>query len=463
MTKKIIYNRIDADLQFGIPRHGAIHQHLQPWRRGQTRRDAAPQGAGIVGKPQGGAKLRLQQAQHADAVLQLGIFFIKLIRWELTSRLQIELVSAEKNARAEFLYTAVTEGGDLVDGIRRVLRRERTQRVEPLTVARESDRHDGHTVNRGIERGKLPHAVIQFFPVVEARAADDLTVHHDACFRQPLHGADTLTGAGIAQHADTQLRIHRMDRYVHRAHMKGDDPIDLPRGEVGQSDVVSQQEAQAGIVVLEVHRRAHALRKLVDEAEDTVVRTGTRPVHQIALKIQTQVAALRLVNMQAVFRAVRPGEQQMQIPVIGIEFVVQDVEDAFSVDAEKTVTDGGPLFQRAAGIDAADHILHSVHQNECQGSPRRRRGEITINGRNNKGGKAKPSSSKILLALFYVDDRTAVILSASRASAVRHNQFAAVGACYQLGSGELPNGRAPLITSLSRDFSFWDCHVVDTS
>ena len=73
------------------------------------------------------------------------------------------------------------------------------------------------------------------------------------------------------------------------------------------------------------------------------------------------------------------------------------------------------------------------------------------------------SSFEILLALFYVDDRTAVILSASRASAVRHNQFAAVGACYQLGSGELPNGRAPLITSLSRDFSFWDCHIVDTS
>ena len=189
----------------------------------------------------------------------------------------------------------------------------------------------------------------------------------------------------------------------------------------------------------------------------------TRPVHQIALKIKTEVAALRLVNMQAVFRAVGTGQQQMQIPVIGIELVVQDIEDALSVDADKPVADGSPIFQGTAGVDAADHILHTLHHNECQGSPRLRRGEILINGRNNKGGKAKPSSSKILLALFYVDDRTAVILSASRASAVRHNQFAAVGACYQLGSGELPNGRAPLVTSLSRDFSFWDCHVVDTS
>ena len=435
------------DLQLRVLCHGTVHQHLQPGSRGQSRRDAAVQRTGVIGKTQGRAEFRLQETEHADAVFQLGIFFIKFIRRELTSGLQIELVSAEKDTRAEVFETPVTESGDLVDGVRRMLRREGTQGIETLAKAREADRHDGHTVDRGVERGELPHAVLQLLFIVKPRTADDLTVHHDARFRKPLHGADALSGPGIAQHADAQIRVHRVDGDIHRAHMQGDDPVDLPRGEIGQGDVVAQQKAQPCVVILEVHRRAHALRKLVDEAEDTVVRAGTRPVHQVALKIQTEVPALLLVNMQPVFRAVRTGKLQVQVPVIGIELVVKDIEDAFSVDAEKPVTDGGPIFQGTARVDAADHILHSVQS--C--SPK------------NKGGKAKPSSSKILLALFYVDDRTAVILSASRASAVRHNQFAAVGACYQLGSGELPNGRAPLITSLSRDFSFWDCHVVDTS
>ena len=152
--------------------------------------------------------------------------------------------------------------------------------------------------------------------------------------------------------------------------MQGDDPVDLTRGEIGQGDVVAQQKAQPCVVILEVHRRAHTLRKLVNEAEDTVVRAGTRPVHQVALKIQTEVSALRLVNVQPVLRAVRTGKLQVQVPVIGIELVVKDIEDAFSVDAEKPVTDGGPFFQRAARVDAADHILHSVQSCSPKCMPR---------------------------------------------------------------------------------------------
>ena len=370
MTEKIVYNRIDTDLQPGILCHGAVHQHLQPGSSGQPRRDAAAQRAGIIGEAQGRGKFRLQQTKHADAVFQLGIFFIKLIRRKVTSRLQIELIPAEKNTRAEFPETAVTESGDPVDGMRRVFRRKRTQGIKPLAVAREAHRHNGNTVNRGVERGKFPHAVIQFLLIVEAGTADDLTVHHDARFRQTLHGADALSGPGIAQHAHAQLRVHRMDRDIYRTYVQGDDAVDLPRGEVGQGNIVPQQKAQPGVVVLEVHGRAHALRKLVDEAEDTVVRAGARPVHQIAFKIQTEISAFRLVHVQPVFRSVRTGELQMQITVVGIELIVEDVEDAFSVDAEKPVTDGGPFFQRAARVDAADHILHSVQSCSPKCMPR---------------------------------------------------------------------------------------------
>ena len=67
-----------------------------------------------------------------------------------------------------------------------------------------------------------------------------------------------------------------------------------------------------------------------------------------------------------------------------------------------------------------------------------------------------------LLALFNSDDGTTLVLTAGLTSAMRHAESAAVGALYDIGCGELPYGRTSLITSLSRYFSFWDCHV-DTS
>ena len=65
-------------------------------------------------------------------------------------------------------------------------------------------------------------------------------------------------------------------------------------------------------------------------------------------------------------------------------------------------------------------------------------------------------------ALLNLDDRTALVLTAGLADAMGHAEFAAVGALDEIGSGELPDGRTSLVTSLTRYFSFRDCHV-DTS
>ena len=54
-----------------------------------------------------------------------------------------------------------------------------------------------------------------------------------------------------------------------------------------------------------------------------------------------------------------------------------------------------------------------------------------------------------LLALFNSDDGTTLVLTAGLTSAMRHAESAAVGALYDIGSGELPYGRTSLVTSLS--------------
>ena len=59
------------------------------------------------------------------------------------------------------------------------------------------------------------------------------------------------------------------------------------------------------------------------------------------------------------------------------------------------------------------------------------------------------SSSSFLLGLLNGDDRAALVLSASLASAVGHAECAAVGTLDDAGSFELPSGRTSLVTSLA--------------
>ena len=67
-----------------------------------------------------------------------------------------------------------------------------------------------------------------------------------------------------------------------------------------------------------------------------------------------------------------------------------------------------------------------------------------------KGGEANAFPPQaFLLAFLNSDDRTTLVLAAGLASTVRHAEGSAVGARYDAGSGELPHGRASLITSLS--------------
>ena len=79
-----------------------------------------------------------------------------------------------------------------------------------------------------------------------------------------------------------------------------------------------------------------------------------------------------------------------------------------------------------------------------------------------RGKVALSSFHKVLLAFLNIDDRTALVLSAGLARMMGHAERAAVGALYDAGGRELPGGRTSHVTSLTRYFSFRDCHV-DTS
>ena len=200
MAEKIVLDGIDVNFKLRIPGNGKICKHLQPGRSGSAGGDAAVLRTGIFGKPQCGPEFGLQQAQHPDAVFQLGVFFIKLIRRQFPPCLQIQFVSAPEDAGAVLLQTAVTECSDLVERFCCMLRRKGSKRIEPLAVTRQTYRDHRNAVHRRVQRSEFPHTAVQLFPVVQAGAADNLAVHDDARIGEAPHDPETLSGTRIAQH-----------------------------------------------------------------------------------------------------------------------------------------------------------------------------------------------------------------------------------------------------------------------
>ena len=245
----------------------------------------------------------------------------------------------------------IAEAFDKVDSLGSVLRRKRRERIELFAELREPDGDDGDAVHRRVHLLKILHGAQKLLPVIEAGAADDLAVHDDARLREAAHNVDALPGSFVAQHLAAQLGIRRLDGYVYGAYMQGDDALHLARGEVRERDIVAEEEAQARVVVLEIHGFAHTARELVNEAEHAGIRAGARLIHKIALKIEAEVAALALLHIQLILAAVRSFQADLQRLVIREELVIEHVEDLVAVDGNDSISRLHFAVQRASLID----------------------------------------------------------------------------------------------------------------
>jgi hypothetical protein len=140
-------------------------------------------------------------------------------------------------------------------------------------MAREPDRDDRGRRDLRIEGSQLEHRALQMSAVVEIGTQDDLCVHPDPGFREPLEPRQDLGRVpGPAKQGMPELRVGGVDRDVERREALLDDPLERDLIEVAERDVVAVQERQPEVVVLHVEALAHALGKLVDEAEDALVR-----------------------------------------------------------------------------------------------------------------------------------------------------------------------------------------------
>ena len=122
-----------------------------------------------------------------------------------------------------------------------------------------------------------------------------------------------------------ELGVGGVDRDVERRQALRDDPLERGLVEIAERDVVAVQERQPEIVVLHVQTLAHALRKLVDEAEHALVGAG-RDVPR-ARRLQLEPESRTAASKARRRREPGPLDRQLQPLVAGVELEVDRVAE----------------------------------------------------------------------------------------------------------------------------------------
>ncbi|PYM06608.1 MAG: hypothetical protein DMD82_08270, partial [Candidatus Rokuibacteriota bacterium] len=134
-----------------------------------------------------------------------------------------------------------------------------------------------------------------------------------------------------------QLGIGRVHRHVERRQALVDDPPERGLVQIGQRDVVAVEEREPVVIVLHVEAPPHTSRKLVDEAEHTLVRAGGDLARPWRLELEAEVAPAPSREPQH-----RPGAPALDLDVQLLlargELEVDDVAKRLAVDRKQPVS-----------------------------------------------------------------------------------------------------------------------------
>ena len=96
------------------------------------------------------------------------------------------------------------------------------------------------------------HILLEFFTIVIPRHQHQLTVDVQPRLRKAIEVPQRIPGKAVVHHLAPQLRIGGVHRHVDGADVHLDDALQVVIGEVGQRNVVAEQEGQTAVVILKV-------------------------------------------------------------------------------------------------------------------------------------------------------------------------------------------------------------------
>src|SRR3989442_478220 len=219
----------------------------------------------------------------------------------------------------------------------------------------ERHRHHRNREDRLPQRGEVGEGAHQLCPVVCTGDQHDLGVKLDPLLRQRPELGHDLRRFGVTEQPAAHRRVGGVHGDIERRQPICDDPLQVPRLEVGQRRKVAVPERQPVIVVPDVQRRPQTLGVAVHEAEVAVVGAATDP-----RCFQRDAEGEPLRSHDVVLDAVAVGQRggQHEALVRGQELPIQEVLERATVDRVQLHSRDEPEFRAER---ARRHRLDTNH------------------------------------------------------------------------------------------------------
>ena len=279
-----------------------------------------------------------QQSDHADPVFQLYISVITVRGRHWPSRKEIPFVRCMDKMSPVTLHIMCLPPLDLLQNALCILPGEWFQRKKPLPEPGQPYRNHRHTAQMRDILLHLLQRIFQFLPVIDPFAQNDLSVHFDSGFTEPLNLRKNIAGKTVAQHLAAQLRIHCLEGYVDRLHPVTNDPVDIVITHIGKCHIIALQKGKTRIVVLKIQGIAHSLRHLINKTEDTGIAAGPVFIQERILEFNSEILLEFLLDLQLPFLTGGLADHDLQVFLIGQIPVIKDILHRLSADGNQHIT-----------------------------------------------------------------------------------------------------------------------------
>ena len=274
----------------------------------------------------------LEKPQHPHSVFKLRIAVILLLFRDRHYCQNIPLVSGMDKMIPMLPVQFCTPLFKNPEHFQGVFTCKRFQMAEILPVSAQPHRHYRHAGKMRQIFRQIPDTALQFPAIVNTLAQNDLSVHLNARFPQPLYLRKDVPGKPVVQHPAAQLWIRSVKGNIDGREMVLDNSVDIVVIHIGQRNIISLEKGKSGIIILKVERVTHSWRHLIDKAENTAVAAGTVLVHKAVLKSHTEILLIVLLNLKLPFLTVRLAHKQLNVIIIQQIVVVEHILNLRTVD-----------------------------------------------------------------------------------------------------------------------------------
>ena len=177
-----------------------------------------------------------------------------------------------------------------------------------------------------------------------------------------IHLLQRLPRKTIVQHPAAQFGVHCMKGDIDGGEMIPAYSVNIMLRHIRQRHIITLQEGESGVIILEIQSFPHIRRHLVYKAENTLIPAAPVRIHKPGLKFDSQILVEVLLNLQKPLFSVSFLNQDLNIGILNQKLIVKYIFDFLLIDRQQQISCFDfQFFGNAPGQNALDSVRFSFH------------------------------------------------------------------------------------------------------